>query len=107
MHVVDADGHVEECLATFDDKYLDSKFRARRPRVVGVDGMAYWMIDEQLYPRRVGKGCNNLGTPVTINGEPARHARGKSDSVESMELSDVNARLQAMPGELAAAADAA
>jgi len=99
MQVVDADGHVEENPATFDDKYLDPKFRVQRPRVVGVDGMAYWMIDEQLYPRRVGKGCNNLGTPVTINGQPARHSKGKSDSVESMELSDVNARLQAMDDE--------
>jgi uncharacterized protein len=99
MYVVDADGHVEENLMTFDDKYLDPKFRAQRPRVVGVDGMGYWMIDEQLYPRRVGKGCNNLGTPVTVNGKPVRHSQGKSDSVESMELSDVNARLKAMDEE--------
>jgi predicted TIM-barrel fold metal-dependent hydrolase len=99
MNVVDADGHVEENPATFDDRYLDPKFRAQKPRVVGVDGMVYWMIDEQLYPRRVGRGCNNLGTPVSINGKRARHSRGKSDSVESMELSDVNARLQAMDEE--------
>ena len=51
MSVVDADGHVEESLVTFDDKYLDPKFRGQRPRVVGVDGMGYWMIDEQLFPR--------------------------------------------------------
>lgn len=99
MNVVDADGHVEENAATFDDKYLDPKFRTQRPRVVGVDGMAYWMIDEQLYPRRVGRGCNNLGTPVTIDGKRARHSKGKSDSVESMELSDVSARLRAMDEE--------
>ena len=35
MRYVDADGHVEESLATFDDKYLDPNFRAQRPRVVG------------------------------------------------------------------------
>ena len=56
MRYVDADGHVEESLATFDDKYLDPGFRAQRPRVVGVDGLVYWDIDEQLFPRRVGRG---------------------------------------------------
>jgi len=28
MRYVDADGHVEESVATFDDKYLDPNFRA-------------------------------------------------------------------------------
>jgi len=45
MRYVDADGHVEESPATFDDKYLDPGFRAQRPRVVGVDGLVYWEID--------------------------------------------------------------
>ncbi len=73
MRYVDADGHVEESPATFDDKYLDPAFRAQRPRVVGVDGMVYWDIDEQLFPRRVGRGCNNLGTPTSYDGKPAIH----------------------------------
>lgn len=54
MRYVDADGHVEESLATFDDKYLDPNFRAQRPRVVGVDGLVYWDIDEQLFPGASG-----------------------------------------------------
>ena len=54
MRVIDADGHVEENLDTFSDKYLDPAFRALRPRVTAVDGLVYWVIDEQLYPRRVG-----------------------------------------------------
>lgn len=99
MRVVDADGHVEENALTFDDKYLDPGFRSQRPRPVGVDGMGYWMIEEQLFPRRVGRGCNNLGTPVTVNGQLAKHSEGKPDSVESMELTDLNARLQAMDEE--------
>lgn len=99
MNVVDADGHVEECLVTFDDEYLDPGFRGQRPRVVGVDGMAYWMIDEQLFPRRVGRGCNNLGTPVTIDGKPAKHSEGKPESVGSMELTNIPERLEIMDEE--------
>ena len=52
MQYVDADGHVEENPATFDDKYLDPAFRALRPRVVAMDGLVYWSIEEQLFPRR-------------------------------------------------------
>ena len=79
MRYVDADGHVEESPATFDDKYLDPNFRAQRPRVVAVDGLVYWDIDEQLFPRRVGRGCNNLGTPTSYDGKPAIHSAGKPE----------------------------
>src|SRR6266550_1527974 len=99
MRYVDADGHVEESLATFDDKYLDPAFRAQRPRVVGVDGMVYWDIDEQLFPRRVGRGCNNLGTPTSYDGKPAIHTAGKPESIGCMELTDLKARLQIMDEE--------
>ena len=99
MHVIDADGHVEENPATFSDKYFDPAFRSQRPRVIGMDGLAYWMIDEQLYPRRVGRGCHNLGTPVSYDGKPTKHAARKPDSLESMELSDLNARLKIMDEE--------
>jgi len=64
-----------------------------------MDGLAYWMIDEQLYPRRVGRGCNNLGTPVSYQGKPTKHAARKVDSVESMELSDLSARIKIMDEE--------
>jgi uncharacterized protein len=99
MRYVDADGHVEESPATFDDKYLDPAFRAQRPRVVGVDGMVYWDIDEQLFPRRVGRGCNNLGTPTSYDGKPAIHTAGKPESIGCMELTDLKARLQIMDEE--------
>src|SRR3972149_2074987 len=99
MRVIDADGHVEESQATFSDEYFDPAFRSQRPQVAGVDGLAYWMIDEQLFPRRVGRGCHNLGTPVSIDGKPARHSVGKPDSPESMELADIKARLQSMDEE--------
>ena len=99
LRVIDADGHVEENLDTFSDKYLDPAFRSLRPRVTAVDGLVYWVIDEQLYPRRVGPGCHNLGTPTNFNGQLAAHTQGKTDSIGSMELSDLTARLKAMDEE--------
>jgi predicted TIM-barrel fold metal-dependent hydrolase len=99
MRVIDADGHVEENLDTFNDKYLDPMFRGLRPRVTGMDGLAYWVIDEQLFPRRVGPGCHNLGTPTNYNGQIAAHAKGKIDTIGSMELSDIAARVKAMDEE--------
>ena len=99
MKYIDADGHVEECLTTFSDQYLDPAYRSLRPTVIGRDGLAYWVIDEQLFPRRVGKGCNNLGTPASYDGKPTRHTALKPDSIESMELSDVGARLRSMDEE--------
>jgi predicted TIM-barrel fold metal-dependent hydrolase len=99
MRYIDADGHVEECPATFSDKYLEPAFRPQRPTVIGRDGLAYWVIDEQMFPRRVGKGCNNLGTPATYDGKPTKHTALKPDSVESMELTDIGARIRAMDQE--------
>jgi predicted TIM-barrel fold metal-dependent hydrolase len=99
MRVIDADGHVEENLDTFSDKYLDPAFRALRPRVTGVDGLAYWVIEEQLYPRRVGPGCHNLGTPTNVNGQVAAHTLSKQESIASMELDDIAARLKLMDDE--------
>ncbi len=101
MRVIDADGHVEESAITFSDKYFAPAFRAHRPQVVGgiEDGLAYWMIDEQLFPRRVGRGCNNLGTPVSYQGKPTRHAARKTDTIGSMELTHLSERLQIMDEE--------
>lgn len=101
MRVIDADGHVEENPVTFSDKYFDPAFRSQRPQVVpgSEEGLAYWMIDEQLFPRRVGRGCNNLGTPVSYQGKPVRHALRKPDTVASMELTNLRERLQIMDEE--------
>lgn len=103
MHVIDADGHLNESAVTFSDKYLDPVFRSRRPRIVAIDGFYYWMIDEQLFPRRVGRGCNNFGTPASHEGKPTRHGSWiqdrHADSIESQELTDLSARLKAMDEE--------
>ncbi len=88
-------------MPTVTSKKIRSAFRAHRPQVVPgtEEGLAYWMIDEQLFPRRVGRGCNNLGTPASINGKPVRHAQRKPDSLGSMELTALNERLQIMDEE--------
>lgn len=101
MRVIDADGHVEENPVTFSDKYFDPAFRSQRPQVVpgSEEGLAYWMIDEQLFPRRVGRGCHNLGTPVSYQGKPMRHAQRKPDTVGSMELTNLRERLEIMDEE--------
>ncbi len=99
MRYIDADGHVEENPATFDDKYLDPAFRPVRPRVVRDNELVYWSIDEQLFPRRVGRGCNNLGTPTNYEGKPSIHTMGKPESIPCMELSDLKARLDIMDEE--------
>ena len=99
MGYIDADGHVEESPLTFSDRYLDPAFRGQRPRVVGKDGMAYWVIDEQLFPRRVGRGCHNLGTPTSYDGKPTFHSKGKPESPGCMELTDIKARLAIMDEE--------
>jgi uncharacterized protein len=101
MRVIDADGHVEENPVTFSDKYFDPAFRSQRPHVVpgSEEGLAYWMIDEQLFPRRVGRGCHNLGTPVSYQGKPVRHAQRKPDTVGSMELTNLRERLAIMDEE--------
>ena len=101
VRVIDADGHVEESPVTFSDKYFDPAFRSIRPQVLpgSEEGLAYWMIDEQLFPRRVGRGCNNLGTPTSYQGKPVRHAQRKADTLGSMELTSLSERLQIMDEE--------
>ena len=103
MRIIDADGHVNECPATFDDKYMDPEFRSRRPVIVGSSGMYYWMIGEQLVPRRAGVGCNNFSTPARVDGQPTKHGaliEGRNrDSLESQELTDLTARLEALDAE--------
>ncbi len=99
MYLIDADGHVEESEATFSDEYMDPAFRLQRPQVVAVERMVYWMIEEQLYPRRVGRGAHNLGTPASYRGEKTPHARKKSDTIGSMEVRGVTERIEAMDRE--------
>src|SRR4030095_13793782 len=96
---IDAGGHVAEHELTFSDKYLDPAFRTSRPQVVGTDGLAYWMIEEQLFPRRLGRGCHNLGTPTSFGGKRTLFTQSKPESLESLEVRDPAARLRDMDAE--------
>ena len=103
MRVIDADGHVNEHPATFDDRYLDPGFRSRRPVIVTSEERSCWKIDDQVFPRRAGTGCNNLSTPARVNGKPTRlgaFIEGELlDSLDSQELTDVKARIEALDAE--------
>ena len=99
MRLIDADAHVEESDATFGDDYLDPAFRSQRPQVVAMNDLIYWAIEEQLFPRRTGRGCHNLGTPTHCDDKVAPYAAGKSDTIPSMELTDIQERLRSMEEE--------
>jgi predicted TIM-barrel fold metal-dependent hydrolase len=91
--VIDADGHVEECIETFSDPYLDARYRARRPQVVGSEnGRAFWVIDDQLFPRLAGRGCHILGTPTGIRSERSEVSTWKPEHIASIEMRDVEQR---------------
>lgn len=100
MKSIDADAHIEECDATFSDKYLEPAFRPRRPQAIpGSLGQAFWLIDDAVYPRRHGPGCNNLGTPTSIGGEPTPFTKSKPEGIDSLELRDRKARIADMQAE--------
>jgi predicted TIM-barrel fold metal-dependent hydrolase len=92
--VLDGDAHVEEWAETFDDRYLDPAYRARRPQVVGAGRRAYWLIQDQIFPRFVGRGCHIIGTPTGYGTVPTEYSAVKAEDFESMELRDVEARIR-------------
>jgi predicted TIM-barrel fold metal-dependent hydrolase len=94
MAVLDADAHVEEWAETFDDRYLDPAFQKRRPQVVGAGHRAYWLIDDQIFPRLVGRGCHIIGTPTGYGTVPTEYTAAKGEDIDSMELRSVEARIQ-------------
>lgn len=93
MVVIDADGHVEECDETFSDKYLDAAYRSRRPQVIASDaGRAFWLIDDQLFPRLAGRGCHVLGTPTGYGKVRTEVSTWKPEQIASIEMRDVDQR---------------
>ena len=69
MKYIDADGHVEESPITFSDQYFAPAFRAQRPQVVPgtEDGLAYWMIDEQLFPKLIKPAIIPISGPTLMS----------------------------------------
>lgn len=94
MQVIDADGHVEESVAMFN--LLEKEYYPRRPLALRFDEdtaygpyNAVWLIDGEVYPKRLGKGGTTLGTPTLME-----RARTKPVSIPAQELTDVEARLR-------------
>ena len=99
MYILDADAHVEESPATFSDDYLDPAFRDRRPQVVALGERGVWVIDDRIFPQRVGKGANTFSTPASVGDRPTPLTASKPDPLESIILADVDARLRQMDAE--------
>ncbi len=99
MSVIDADAHVAESPVTFDDKYLDPAYRARRPQVVDYGGRPHWLVDYQVFPRFSGPGPHSSGSPTRAGDVFSVYNKVKSEPVESQELTDAPARLRDMDRE--------
>jgi len=96
----DADAHVEESEETFSDAFLDPELRDRRPQVISLDGQGpFWVIDQRIYPRRVGRGAHHFSTPAHIGGKLSGHTATKRDEPGSITLADVDARLRQMDAD--------
>jgi predicted TIM-barrel fold metal-dependent hydrolase len=99
-NVFDADAHVEESPDTFSDDFLDPEYRERRPQVVGMQGYGpVWVIDQQLYPRRSGRGAHHFSTPASIGEMPTDYMATKRGSLGSATLADVHQRLGEMDAD--------
>lgn len=99
MRVIDADAHVIETAATFADPYWDPTLADRRPRVVDLGPRFAWLIDDVMYPKTRGRGAARVGGPAAHEGRPSAFEAGKPDPIESITLSDVNARCRQMDAE--------
>jgi predicted TIM-barrel fold metal-dependent hydrolase len=98
MVVIDADGHVEESVAMFEQ--LEDEYYPRRPLALGFSAdtilgpnNAVWLIDGVAYPKLLGKGGVRFVTPTLMDA-----AKAKSSSIPAQELTDVGARLADMDG---------
>lgn len=93
--VIDADSHVYEVDETWSA--LPSEFQSRRPLGITLDPKdvpymmpmnAFWLIDARVVNPTWGRGCVQVGTPLS-----AVHAKRKAFSPGSQSLMDVDARL--------------
>lgn len=94
MRSIDADAHIMEGPDAW--KYLDRAYADRRPIAFTVEDRpslnklnAFWMIDGRVVPTPTGRGVTVLGTPPI-----SAHALRKTYSLESQDLTSVEARLR-------------
>jgi hypothetical protein len=99
MAVIDVDAHVIETAATFADPYWDPALADRRPRVVDLGQRFGWLIDDVLYPKTRGRGAARVGGPAAHEGRPSAFEAAKPDAIESITLTDVEARCRQMDAE--------
>ena len=99
MPVIDADAHVIETAATFADPYWDPALADRRPRVLDLGPRFAWLIDDVVYPKTRGRGAARVGGPAAHEGRPSAFEASKPDGIESITLSDVDARCRQMDAE--------
>jgi predicted TIM-barrel fold metal-dependent hydrolase len=92
--IIDADSHVEEVDETWD--YLEERYQQRRPQAITLKNYsifanrnACWYIDGAVYPKVVGRGITNYGTPIT-----SVYAQRKAFSLGSQAMTDPEARLR-------------
>jgi predicted TIM-barrel fold metal-dependent hydrolase len=90
---IDADAHIMEGPDAW--KYLDAAYADRRPLAFAVEDRpalnklnAFWLIDGRVFPTPTGRGVTVLGTPPI-----SAHAKRKTYSLESQDLTSVEARL--------------
>lgn len=90
MRIIDADGHVQERDLPWGD-VLEEPYRSRAPKVVKDNrGAEFLMVEGQLCPKPMGKGCGFLGAPM--NRVP-HETTGMTDPVQrlkDMDLEDID-----------------
>ncbi len=97
INAFDGDGHVEEWEETFSDKYLERKFRDRRPTVVETGEFEHdymWLIDGKKV--RLGASPSSMDGIVSTEYERMAEWRG---TIESGEFRSAKDRLQVMDAE--------
>ena len=96
INAYDGDGHVEEWEETFSDKYLEPKFRDRRPVVVETGEFEHdykWLIDGVKV--RIGGSPSSKGGVVSTEYEKMAKWRGPHESGEFHSAKDRLAIMEA------------
>ena len=97
INAYDGDGHVEEWEETFSNKYLETKFRVRRPKVIETGEYEHdykWLIDDETF--RIGGSPSSKDGIVSTEYVKMAKWRGPHESGEFHSAKD---RLAVMDAE--------
>jgi predicted TIM-barrel fold metal-dependent hydrolase len=99
----DADGHIYENVNTFSDDYwMDDSLRHRKPEILTSDrnGMMWFVIDDTLFPKRMGPSVHGGGNPASDGVNLSSGQKEKPyDPVETAEFRSAKDRLLQMDRE--------